>query len=389
MRSKVVNAFEKNPGSAAVGQGKEQEGAISGSSAMSAKSEQQLELSDEKDRKTKRPSADEGTNKISSKDMEEPLVKVKTMGAGRSNKTGDKGGVERSVTSSTSNTTQQYRGQDIVAASGTFDATKLTIQDVKPIREGTVAKLGRGLDRVLFNPPVYFLRDPNSLVYNFDPELENIPRSDEFAFDRLPAYITASEDEELLTMAKQHNLKYYGSTSTLTTALSQIYFLISGSRPIDISNFSSVFSGERSDFTAGAKLPASLWVRAMPDGKYAVDNEKSWDIEENVLSDLGKVMEKMLTSEKNDFKRFLKSAPDSGVSQEEREERETYRYCKGKNLLMRSQLDCHDSRLPGNGTFDIKTRAAMVIRHDRANHEENSKYDIYKLVGMQESFEKE
>jgi hypothetical protein len=36
---------------------------------------------------------------------------------------------------------------------------------------------------------------------------------------------------------------------------------------------------------------------------------------------------------------------------------------------MRSQLDCYDHRLPGSGTFDIKTRAAVVIRHDRANYE--------------------
>lgn len=35
---------------------------------------------------------------------------------------------------------------------------------------------------------------------------------------------------------------------------------------------------------------------------------------------------------------------------------------------MRSQLDCQDDRLPGNGTFDIKTRACMPIRMDRANY---------------------
>jgi hypothetical protein len=43
---------------------------------------------------------------------------------------------------------------------------------------------------------------------------------------------------------------------------------------------------KRNDFTAGAKLPAMLWVRHMGDGLYAVDNDKRWDVEENVLSDL-------------------------------------------------------------------------------------------------------
>lgn len=36
---------------------------------------------------------------------------------------------------------------------------------------------------------------------------------------------------------------------------------------------------------------------------------------------------------------------------------------------MRSQLDAYDPRLPGNGVFDIKTRATMAIRKDPYNHE--------------------
>lgn len=77
---------------------------------------------------------------------------------------------------------------------------------------------------------------------------------------------------------------------------------------------------------------------------------------------------------------------------------------------MRSQLDCYDSRLPGTGVFDIKTRAAMPIRVDLMNWEarnfyyihvsdshidlhismqENSSYYIHQLHGRVESFERE
>lgn len=72
---------------------------------------------------------------------------------------------------------------------------------------------------------------------------------------------------------------------------------------------------------------------------------------------------------------------------------------------MRSQLDCWDPRLPGTGVFDIKTRAALAIRHDRANWKVRrcahgsldettdpqamSKYDISEERGMVESFERE
>ena len=38
------------------------------------------------------------------------------------------------------------------------------------------------------------------------------------------------------------------------------------------------------------------------------------------------------------------------------------------SLMMRSQLDCYDPRLPGTGVFDIKTRACLPIRYDRANY---------------------
>jgi hypothetical protein len=36
---------------------------------------------------------------------------------------------------------------------------------------------------------------------------------------------------------------------------------------------------------------------------------------------------------------------------------------------MRSQLDCHDDRLPGTGIFDVKTRACLPIRLDILNFE--------------------
>jgi hypothetical protein len=37
-------------------------------------------------------------------------------------------------------------------------------------------------------------------------------------------------------------------------------------------------------------------------------------------------------------------------------------------FVMRSQLDAQDSRLPGTGVFDIKTRAAVAIRYDPLNY---------------------
>ena len=45
---------------------------------------------------------------------------------------------------------------------------------------------------------------------------------------------------------------------------------------------------------------------------------------------------------------------------------------------MRLHLDCHDSRLPGTGVFDIKTRVVLLICTDK----------IRSQNGIMESFER-
>jgi hypothetical protein len=117
--------------------------------------------------------------------------------------------------------------------------------------------------------------------------------------------------QDLLNIAEKRGLTFYGSTSTLTVALSQIYFLISGDRGVDASSLSQTFEKEvrflphaakivfslmhfhqlspssvSTTFTAGARLPAALVIRAMPKGRYAIDNDKTWDTDENILSDI-------------------------------------------------------------------------------------------------------
>ena len=56
---------------------------------------------------------------------------------------------------------------------------------------------------------------------------------------------------------------------------------------------------------------------------------------------------------------------------------------------MRSQLDCHDSRLPGTGVFDLKTRAVLPTRLDLMNYKQHSTHLIRTIQGEMESFERE
>ncbi len=93
--------------------------------------------------------------------------------------------------------------------------TRLSLAEVPPLREMDVPKLAHGLDRVLFNPGVYWLRDPRSGIYNFDPRVRNVLDVDLFDYSTLPPYVTSSKDKELQTLAGKHKAKFMGSTSSL------------------------------------------------------------------------------------------------------------------------------------------------------------------------------
>lgn len=136
-------------------------------------------------------------------------------------------------------------------------------------------------------------------------------------------------------------------------------------------------------------MPVSVVLR-YKDGVWAVDSGKDGedDSDKNVLTWMGTLLEKFLTVPESDFKALMRSSPGSAEGEEDKR-REAYRYAKSNRFLMRSQLDCVDSRLPGTGVFDVKTRAAVPIRLDLLNFEENSGYLIRTLHGPLESFEKE
>ncbi|KAJ9478695.1 putative mitochondrial translation system component PET127 [Pseudozyma hubeiensis] len=273
---------------------------------------------------------------------------------------------------------------------GCVTAKGVPIDKVDPLRKMEVATLAHGLDRVLFNPGIYWLRDPRSGIYNFDPRIKDILDVDLFDYAALPPYITSSKDPELATLTQKHQKKYCGSTSSMTSLLSQCYFLISGWRQPDVSGFSSPFAGLPNGFSVGAKLPASILLH-YKDGYYAIDADKTAAGEaENsnyVLTSLGKSMEKMLTATPEEYAKYMR-INSWKLTEEEKTKPEAYHYASTDKIMMRSQLDCHDERLPRK-TFDLKTRASIGIRNDRANYVEGSGYQIRRSTGVLESFERE
>ncbi len=267
----------------------------------------------------------------------------------------------------------------------TLDADALSILQLA--RTGpAVPNLCHDLSRVLFNPGIYQLQDPRSRVYNFDPYLEKIMPVAEFDFKILKEYITSSKDDNLRSLAVEHGKKYVGSSSSMTSTLGQFHFLLSQWRDINTEALSRGFSDTLKSFTIIQRSPSSVFLRYQ-DGVYAMDADKEYD-SGNILMSLGKSMEKLLTQRPHNFERYRKSS-EVRIPEEERNAPEAYQYTHAGDLLMRAQLDACDPRLPGTGTFDLKTRAVVSIRHSLQQHEEGFGYQIKTRFGDWESYERE
>lgn len=256
------------------------------------------------------------------------------------------------------------------------------------IPQPPVPGLEYGLDRVLFNPGVYQLQDPSSRVYNFDPYLQDIMPAVEFDFNALKEYKTSSEDKALSAIAKEYQKRYIGSTSSMTSTLAHFHYLLSNWRKLNLDMLSRGFSDQADEFTRINRAPNAIFLRWKPESKtYAIDADKEFD-GANVLMMLGKSMEKMLTLPTSDFEKYRKSDPRE-VPQEARDEPEAFEYTSMGDFLMRSQLDAYDPRLPGNGMFDLKTRAVLSVRMDAEDFEPMLGYEIHTLQGRWNSYERE
>ncbi|GAA5970724.1 hypothetical protein JCM11641_007413 [Rhodosporidiobolus odoratus] len=276
--------------------------------------------------------------------------------------------------------------RELSSYSHVLSASTTPFAPVPPPFTAPIATLSHSLERVLFNPGVHFLRDPRTGVYNFDPEtLENVPKVEEFEFDKLPQYVTSSKDEVLKGLAESEGKMFVGSTSSTVGMLCQIYFWLSSGKEVNTSMLSAVWQEQNRGFSMGQQIPVSV-VLNYEDGRYAIDADKSFDKSGNILSDYGHLMEKLLTTPAEEFKRFLVDSEDPAPS--EAGERQAYHYAATDHLILRSQLDAHNNHLP-NKTFDLKTRGTVAIRQDRLNYVESSGYTIDRLRGPWESFERE
>jgi hypothetical protein len=243
-------------------------------------------------------------------------------------------------------------------------------------------QLGYDLSKVLSKKGPHKFQSKGT--FYFDQNLHKLPLVEEMQMDKVSNFTRVSEDFNLHEITKKQNLVYCSSTSSINALLVPFFFLISDKKVVDTKDFSSEFKGVSNQIPTKRFSPflrnGSRTNIKYKDGIYmieAVSNDKS-----NILMELGHVLELFLTTTKEQFNLFKKT------SQTTPELPQSYHFAKVGKMVLRSQLDSHHPSLDRK-TFDVKTRAVMAIRNDLANYKENTWYEISKLKGLYESFERE
>ncbi|CAX45388.1 mitochondrial translation system component, putative [Candida dubliniensis CD36] len=253
-----------------------------------------------------------------------------------------------------------------------------------------IAQLAHNLDRVLFSPGVHFLQDPRTRIYNFAPFLKKVINYKDFNFEAIGNYTPVSKHQQLLENSQKLEKQFYSSTSSMTSLLSKFYHFLNKYDKWDVKRFGKIpFSGMSNELPTNLILkPQGDFIDSITKEKkpvYSIQADNSCDLD-TLLSAMGMCMETLLTNPQNEFVKYHK---DSGIEFSE-PPTNAYNYASYGDFLLRSQLDCYDERLPGNGTFDLKTRASTNIRYNsKSGSLEKNDYQIWKLNGSYESFEHE
>ncbi|GJQ08776.1 hypothetical protein GpartN1_g567.t1 [Galdieria partita] len=214
-----------------------------------------------------------------------------------------------------------------------------------------------------------------------------------FIVENFFKYIPASKDHKLQRLAKNFNLRYTGSTSSVVPVLSSIYHVLSRYRRTSIDGLSGDFRNSPTAFTRYMLKPVTIILYPDGNGLYNIDKAEEKPPKVGVLSDIGHLLERLFTQENMSVKKRIDfssinipNLEDNG-SDERPYHNAEYRFSKFGNCLFRAQVDCYDPTT--DKFFDVKTRALAAIRYQIERYEDYLEKEITKTTGYEDSFERE
>ena len=257
-----------------------------------------------------------------------------------------------------------------------------------------VPKLTHSLDCVVQKPGIYTLDEVGKLQQDKGKYLKTIPPNEDVNLDKIPPYIPPSQDKLLLKFAKESKIKYVMSTSTISSVLSQIYFLFSSFKNPQFENVFEDFENEPKKYMISQRKPVTNFLRKLDEeqGVYAFDSDPGLFYYRNaILLDLGKVLERFLTLTPEVFTQVL-LGKDKNVDDRHLIPDDHHRFMKLNNdICLRSQIDCYsvDKTTGKPFVFEIKTRTCCPMRYDFYNYTDFFDYKISDIRGLHSSFERE
>lgn len=260
---------------------------------------------------------------------------------------------------------------------------------IPPLHHGLevlVADQGK-LGTLMTPPPTTGWFGPIDPSFSFPSEKCHIGEPEDFDFGSLPPFVPPSQDTSLSDQAKAHDCWMTCSTSSITPLLSQLSILIQNYQPMNFPKMSPAYSKMPKYHTRMILEKPNVMVLNMVDGVCSLDKLNAPQ-GPNVLSSLGHMLEKYLTTDCTDFDDLNAQAKHEAATIDVAQLPQAYSYLKMGDCLFRSQLDCYD---PSVGVFDIKTRATAKIRYKVNEYKQNlgSISEIKKLKGEWNSFERE
>lgn len=256
-----------------------------------------------------------------------------------------------------------------------------------------IPKLAHNLDVILRKPGVYPIESVIPLQKDGGHFLRNIYQPDDIDLSRVPPYIPPSQDELLMKFARESKIRYVMSTSTISSVLSQLYYLFSFFRSPNFGNISESYMNEPKKFMISQRKPITNYLRKIDaeNGIYALDSDSGlFTFKNNILLSMGKILERSMTLSPEQFKKVLLKG--SNPTAADMIDDDHHRFMKLNNeICLRSQIDCHDFH-PETGepfVFEIKTRSVCPIRYDLFNYEDYLDYRITNYRGLHSSFERE
>ena len=142
------------------------------------------------------------------------------------------------------------REQNKFLFDGMVECERLYLDDLNIIHienESTfhrVPKLTHGLENVVRKPGLYSIEQIAKLQKDGGAYLRNVTYPDQIDYNRIPSYTPPSQDKLLHKFAMESNIKYVMSTSTISSVLSQLFYIFSSFKNPKFDNIFENFENE-------------------------------------------------------------------------------------------------------------------------------------------------